>query len=282
VRSNVKIMRTINLLCFALFITITVLLTGCGKTNPKLESENADLKARIQKLEQQLQVSNAQMASQASQPASTPDLKGQLDEVQKKADTAANDLQTLNGQVEAQKAKIDELTRDLSNAQQAREKAEKALELYQDRAASAIQQFQALRSTLVDKTAEVDAYHQNYPAAQTAVTKLVDPLPESKVRRAILGVLATCTHMNDTWETAARQIQARTKTAQADYDKLLTIDGIGTNDYSINMGKNRILAPAEQENAATASRRDQQMVSLEKDLDLGIKNLQALVNGSST
>jgi len=48
------------------------------------------------------------------------------------------------------------------------------------------------------------------------------------------------------------------------------------------MGKTKILAPAEQENAATASRRDQQMVSFEKDIDLGIKNLQDLVSGQRT
>jgi hypothetical protein len=48
------------------------------------------------------------------------------------------------------------------------------------------------------------------------------------------------------------------------------------------MGKEKILAPAEQDNAAMASVRDQKMVSFEKDLDLGIKNLQDLVSGQKT
>jgi chromosome segregation ATPase len=273
-------MKTRNL--FALLIAITVLLSGCGKTNTKLESENADLKARLQKLESQLQASKSQTASEASQgsqPASIQDLKSQLDEAQKKAEAAANELQSVSSQVETQKEKIDQLMRELSDSQQAREKAEKALELYRDKAASAIKEFNALRSTLDDKTVKLDSYHQNYLATQTAVTKLVDALPESKVRRAILGVLATLTRVDDTWETAALQMQERTKEAQAGYDKFVAADGLGPNDYLINMGKRRILAPAEKENAATASRRDQQMVSFEKDIDLGIKNLQALVTG---
>src|ERR1017187_2183211 len=213
-------MKTKNLLCFALFITITVLLSGCGKTDTKLESENAALKARLQKLEQQLQAANSQTTSPAlpaSQPASSPDLTSQLDEAQKKAAAAADDLKTLSSQVETQKQQIDELTRQLANAQQAREKAEKALQLYQDKTAATIKQFQALRSTLGDKTLNADGYHQHYLATQAAVTKLADILPESKVRRAILGVLATFTQVNDTWETAARQMQTRTAEAQAHY-----------------------------------------------------------------
>jgi DNA repair exonuclease SbcCD ATPase subunit len=270
---------------FALLITITVLLSGCGKTNPGLASENASLKAHVQKLEQQLQASSGKTAPQGSQeapPAANLDLKNQLDEAQKKAAAAAEDLKTLTSQVEAQKTKIDELTRELSNAQQAREKAEKALKLYQDKTASAIKEFRALRSTLADTTAKLDAYHQNYLATQTAVNKLVAGLPESKIRRGILGVLATFTQMNDTWETADRQIQERTKTAQTDYDKFVDFGGVGPNDYVIKIGKEKILAPAERANAETASMRDEQMASFEKDLDLGIKNLQELVAGQKS
>jgi small-conductance mechanosensitive channel len=257
-------------------------LSGCGKTGTNLASENADLKARVQKLESQLQASKSQIASQGSQgsePASVQDLKSQLDEAQKKAEAAADELKSANSQVETQKAQIDQLTRDLSNAQQAREKAGQALKLYQDKATSAIKQFQALRSTLDDKTAKLDGYHQYYLATQMVVTNLVDALPESQVRRAILGVLTTFTRVDDTWETAARQMQWRTRTAKADYDKFVNLGGFGSNDYLVNLGKTRILAPAEQENAATASTRDQQMVSFEKDIDQGIKNLQDLVNG---
>jgi len=278
-------MKTKNLVCFALFMTIAVLLSGCGKTDTNLASENAGLKARIQKLEQQLQASNSPTAPQAtpaSPSASTQDLQSQLDEAQKKAEAAANELQSASSQVETQKQQINNLTRQLSDAQQAREKAEKALQLYQDKTASAIKQFQALRSTLDDKSANLDGYHQNYLATQTTVTKLVAALPESKVRREILGVLATFTQANDTWETAARQIQARTQAAQADYNRFVNVGEFGTNDYLINMGKTRILAPVEQENAATASSRDQQMVASVKDIDLAIKNLQDLAGGQKS
>ena len=260
-------------------MTLAVLLSGCGKADPKLAAENADLKARLQKLEQQLQASKSQMASPASPTASAPDLTGQLAEAQKKAEAAESDASTLRSQVEAQNAKIDSLARDLAAAQQARDKAEKALQLYRDKAASAIKQFQALNSSLGDKKATPDVYHQNYLATQAAVTKLTDALPESKVRREILGVLASFTHVNDAWETAARQMQDRTRKAQADYDKFVDFGGLGPNDSVVKMGKAKILAPAEQENAATLSGRDQQMASLEKNLDSGIKNLQALVNG---
>ena len=281
-RSKFKIMKTKNLLGFALFITIAVLLSGCGKANTNLASENADLKTRVQKLESQLQASKSQIAaegSQGSEQALVQDLKNQLDEAQKKAEAAADELKSLSSQVETQKAQIDQLTRELSNAQQAGEKAGQALKLYQDKAASAIKEFKALRSTLDDKTAKLDDYHQNYLATQTAVTNLVDALPESQVRRAILGVLATFTRVDDTWETAALQIQWRTRTAQAEYDKFVDFGGLGPNDPVVNLGKTRILAPADQENAAMASARDQQMVSFETDIDLGIKNLEDLVNG---
>jgi outer membrane murein-binding lipoprotein Lpp len=283
--SKVKTMKTKYFLVFALFITVTVLMSGCGKTDTNLASENADLKARVQQLEQQLKESGTRVASpgsQGSQPASIQDLKSQLDEAQKKAEAAANELKSVSSQLETQKQKIDDLMRELSDAQQAREKAEKALQLYQDKATSALKQFQALRNTLGDQTLRLDGYQQNYVATQTAVTKLVDALPESRVRRAILGVLATFTCINDTCKTAALQMQARTKTAQANYDEFVHFGGLGPNDYVIQMGKDKILAPAEKDNAATASERDQQVVSLEKDLDLGLKNLQALVNGPST
>ncbi|MFZ0828011.1 MAG: hypothetical protein WAO02_11365 [Verrucomicrobiia bacterium] len=275
-------MKTKYLLGFALLITITALLSGCGKATTNLESENAGLKARVQKLESQLQAANSQTASQASQSAPTDDLKNQLDAAQKQAEAAANELLSVSNQVETQKQQIDDLTRQLSGAQQAREKAEKALQLYQDKAVSAIKEFKTLRSTLDDKTAGPDGYHQNYLATQMAVTKLVAALPESKVRREILGVLATFTHADDTWETAARQMQDRTKAAQADYDKFINFGGLGPNDVVIQMGKDKILAPAEQANAVMASARDQHMVSAEQDIDLAVKNLQDLVGEQKT
>jgi hypothetical protein len=270
-RRKVKIMKTKIL--FALFITVAVLLSGCGKANPKLAAENADLKARVQKLEQQLQASKAQTAPVASQAASIQDLKSQLDEAQKKAEADANQLKLVSSLVETQKVNIDDLMGELSRCQQATEKADKALKLYQDK---------ALRSALADKPVKPDSYHQNYLAARTAVTKLAGALPESQVRRQILGVLAVFTRVNDVWEAAALEMQARTKGAQADYNQFVNFGGLGPNDVVINMGKTRILAPAEQKNAVTASSRDQQMVSFEKDIDLGIKNLQALVSGQRT
>jgi starvation-inducible outer membrane lipoprotein len=273
-------MKTKNL--FALFIAITVLLSGCGKTNTKLESENADLKARLQKLEQQLQASKTQAASQGSQPASTQDLKSQLDEAQKKAEAAANELQSASSQVETQKTTIDNLTRDLSSCQQATEKAGKALELYQDQAAAAIKEFIALRSTLGDQTAKLDGYHQNFLAMQTTVIKLLDALPESKVRRQMVTVLGMFTYVDNIWVTADWQMQARTQDAQTQYDKFVNFDGLGPNDVVIKMGKDNILAPAERKNAVTASSRDQAIVSTEKDLDVGLKNLQDLVSGQRT
>ena len=111
-RRNVEIMKAKNL--FALFITTTVLLSGCGKTDTKLQSENADLKARLQKLEQQLKAANSGTASAASQPASIQDLQSQLDEAQKKAGAAANELQSVSSQVETQKEIIVNLTRQLT------------------------------------------------------------------------------------------------------------------------------------------------------------------------
>jgi DNA repair exonuclease SbcCD ATPase subunit len=272
-------MKTKNLLCFTLFITITVLLSGCGKKDASLAAENASLKARVQKLEQQLKESNGRVASPGAPAAPSDDLKGQLDESQKRADAAAAELQSANSQLEAQKLKIDELTRQLTAAQQARVKAEQALKLYQDNTTAAIKQFLALRSTLGGQTASLDAYHQNYLATQTAVTKLVAPLPESKIRRSIMAVLATFSHANATWETTAVETQERAKVAQADYDKFVYAGGLGPNDYLRAMGQKKILAPAQQENAVAASKRDQQMVSFEKDIDVAIKNLQTLANG---
>jgi outer membrane murein-binding lipoprotein Lpp len=286
--SNFKIMKTKCFLVFGLFITVAVLVSGCGKTDKNLASENADLKARVQQLEQQLNESSNQVASagaQASQPASTRDAKNLLDEAQKEAEAAATALKSLSSQVETQKQKIDELARELADAQQAREKAEQALQLFQDKATHpdmaipALMQLQALRCALPDNTLKFDGYQQNYAATQSAVKKLVDALPESGVRQAILDVLAVFTRINDICQTAAAKMEARTKTARANYDKFVDFGGMGPNDYVIAMGHDKILAPAEKDNAATAALRDQQVVSLRKDLDLGLKNLQALMSG---
>jgi small-conductance mechanosensitive channel len=262
-----------------LFITITVLLSGCAKKDSSLAAENSSLKAQVKKLEQQLKASNSSTASQATPAAPGDDLKAQLDEAQKKADAAAAELQSVSHQLDAQKQKNDELAQQLIAAQQARLKAEQALKLYQDNTSAALKQFMALRGTLGGQTANLDAYHQNYLATQTAVTKLVAPLPESKIRRGILAVLATFTHANDTWDTAALETEERSKVAQADYDKFINAGGLGPNDYLRNMGKDRILAPVERQNAVTAGKRDQEMVASVKDIDLAIKNLQALVKG---
>jgi len=275
-------MKTKYLLAFVSFITLTVLVSDCRKADTRLESENAELKARVQQLEQQLKESTNQVAAPAApapQPAAAREAKGLLDEAQKRVEAAADELKSLHSQTEAQKQKIDELTRALATAQQAKEKAEAALRPYQQ-AAAALLQLQALRSTLPDNTLKFDGYQKNYAATQSAVGKLVDALPESQVRQAILGVLATFKHINDVCETAAAQMEARTRTARANYDKFIDFGGMGPNRYVIEMGHDKILAPAEQDNAATASQRDQQVASLRKDLDQGLKNLQALMSGS--
>jgi len=275
---NVETMKTKNL--FALFITLAVLLSGCGKANPKLESENAALKARVQKLEQQLKAANSQVASPVAQPAPNQDLKSQLEEAQKKAEADANQLQSLSSLVETQKVNIDDLMRELSNCEQATEKAQKDLQLYRDKATSALKEFKALRSTLGDQTVKADGYRQHYLAMQKSVTGTVGVLPESKVRRAILNVLDGFTYIDKTCEASDRQMQERTQRAQADYNQLVNFGGLGPNDVVIKMGKDTILAPAERENAAAAANRDQQIAAIEPNLDQGIKNLQALVNGN--
>ena len=283
VRSKVKIMKARNLLRFVLFISITALLSGCQKTDSSLQSENADLKARVQQLEQQLQASHGQAAATTqSLSASTQGLQGQLADAQKKADAAADASNSLSSQVDALKQKIDELTRQLSVAQQAQQNAEKALQLYQDKAGAALKQFQALRNTLGGPTAGLDRYHQNYLATESTVANLVAALPESTVRRQIVGVMAQFMHLDNTWETADRQMQARTRDAQATYDQFVAFGGMGPVDRLVELGQDRILAPVKEENAATASNRDRQMVSGVKDVDQGISHLQALLNGQPT
>jgi len=273
-------MNTKNLLSFALFIITAILFSGCTKTDTKLAAENADLKTRLQKLEQQLKESNSRVASQVTpgaDQASLQDLKGQLDEAQKKAEAAETELQSLKSQVDAQKAKIDQLTRDLANAQQARDKAEKALQQYLDKTAAALKEFKTLRGTLGDQTAKLDNYHQNYMATQKTVTNLVSALPDSNVRREILDVLGSFAKVDGAWATAELQMDARTKEAKADYDKFVYAGGLGPHPHLISIGQKRLLEPAEKANAVTALKRDQEMVSFEGDIDQGIKKLQTLV-----
>jgi chromosome segregation ATPase len=274
-------MKTKNSLYFALFITITVLSSGCQKTDTDLANENASLKTRIQQLEQQLHASSGQVASAQSQAAAAGDLQSQLAESQKKADSATDELKSLNSQVETLKQKVDELTRELVGAQRARGDAEKALQLYQDKAGAAVKQFRALRSTLNGKTANLNGYHQNYLNTRAAVNSELAVLPESKARRQIVGVLAMFTQVDDIWQTADRQIQARNQEAKTSYDNFVNLGGLGPNDRLIQLGQERILKPAAQKNAATAASRDQQIAASEKNLDAGIQNLQALV-GQST
>ena len=106
-------------------------------------------------------------------------------------------------------------------------------------------------------------------------------LPESKVRRQIVGVLAMFTQVDEVWQTADRQMQARTQEAKTSYDNFVNLGGLGPNDRLIQLGQERILAPVAQKNAATAADRDQKIVAAEKNLAAGIQNLQALV-GQST
>jgi cell division septum initiation protein DivIVA len=275
-------MKTINLLSFALFITITVLLSGCVKTDTTLQAENTDLKARLQKLEQQLKEATARAGSSESkgaQPAFVQELKSQLEEAQKKAEAAATELKALSSQVESQKATIDKLKQELLGAQQAREKAEKALQLYLDKAAAALKEFKALRSTMGGETVKLDNYHQNYLATQSAVNQQLAALPESRVRSTIASVLALFNRVDKTWVAADQLMQERLASAQADYDKFVYAGGLGPHDHLVKIGKAKILGPVEQENAAMVSVRDEQVTSSVKDIDLGIKKLQDMVNG---
>ena len=278
--SNVDSMKTKPLLSFALFITLTALISGCQKTDAKLQSENADLKARVQQLEKQVEAANGQAASAQSQTAATGDLQSQLAEAQKKADTATDQLKSLSSQVDALKQKVNDLTTELEGTRQARQKAEQALQLYQEKASSALKQFQALRSTLGGSATGLDTYHQKYLATQSAVSSSLAALPESQIRRQIAAVLAQFTQVDNIWQTANRQIQARTQEAQADYNKLMDFGGLGPNRYTTEMGKDHILTPAAKANATTALNRNQQMVMQGLNVDRGIQSLQALLNGS--
>ena len=270
-------MKTKNPLYLALVVAITALSTGCQKTDTDLATENATLKTRVQQLEQQLQAANGQMATTQSQAASAQDLSSQLNEAQKKADSASDELKSLTSQVEALKQQVNQLSSELTGTRQARDNAEKALQLYQDKAGAALKQFQALRSTLNGKTANLNGYHQNYLNTQSAVNNELAVLPESKVRRQIVGVLVMFTHLDDVWQTADKQMQARTQEAKASYDNFVSLGGLGPVDRLVELGQERILAPAAQKNAATAANRDQQIVASEKLLDQGIMNLQDLL-----
>lgn len=271
-------MKTRTLLGLALCIIVTAFLSGCGKTDANLQSENADLKARVQQLEQQLQASSGKAAA-PSASASNQDLQGQLAEAQKKADAADDELKSLQGQVDSLKQKVDDLTRQLTASQQARQNAENALQLYKDKASSALRQFQALQKSLGGQPPEFDAYHQKYIAAQAIINSSLTALPESTVRRQIASVRAQFVRLDNIWETANQQIQARTAEAQAQYDKFIQFGGLGPNRYVLQIGKDKILGPAEQANAAAISSRNQQMVSSAKDVGEGIEKLQALLNG---
>ncbi len=272
-------MKTTSLLSFALLITITALVSGCQKTDANLQSENAGLKARVQQLEQQLQASKGETAAAAPSLAAAQGVQSQLAAAQKKAESAADELKSLSGQVDGLKQKIDQLTQQLNDAQQARQKAEQALQLYQDKAGAALKQFQALRSALGGQTARLDGYHQNYLATQSAVNTSLAALPESRIRRQIAAVLARFTQIDSLWETADRQMQARTQEARTRYNTFVDLGGLGPVDRLVELGHTYILAPVKQENAATAANRDQQIASQTRNLDQGIQNLQALLNG---
>lgn len=272
-------MKTKNLLSFALFITLTAFLSGCQKTDANLQSENADLKSRVQQLEKQLQAAKGETAVAASSSAAAGDLQGQLAQAQQQAETAMAESKSLSSQLSALKQKVDELTRELAGTQQARLKAEQDLQLYKDKAATALKQFLALRGTLGGSTAGLDTYHQKYLTTQSAVNSSLAALPESQIRRQIAAVLTQFTQLDNTWQTADRQIQARSLAAQTEYNKLMDFGGLGPNRYTVEMGKDKILAPAAKENAATALSRNQQMLSQAKNLDPGIQTLQGLLNG---
>lgn len=272
-------MKTKNPLYLALVVTITVLSSGCQKTDTDLANENATLKTRVQQLEQQLQTANGQISTTQSQAASAQDLTSQLSEAQKRADSASDELKSLSSQVEALKLKVNDLTSELTGTRQARDSAEKALQLYQDKAGAALKQFQALRSTLNGKAANFNGYHPNYLKTQSAVNSTLAVLPESKVRRQIASVLAQFTQVDTVWQTADRQMQARTLEAKANYDKFVSLGGLGPVDRLVELGQERILAPAAQQNAVTAANRDQQIVASEKLLDQSIGSLQNLLTG---
>jgi len=277
-------MKTKYRLAFVSFITLTVLVSSCKKADTNLASENAQLKARVQQLEQQLKEAGTVVpppAAPESSQASVLALKSQLDEAQKKAESTADNLKANNAQLATQQQKIDDLTGQLSAAQQAADKAEKDSQLCRDKSA-ALMQLQTLRSTLADEMPGLERFPQNYAAAQPGVTKLAAGITDSKVRSAVASVWAVFTRINDTCKAATAQMDERSRIAQANYDKFVDFGGMGPNDYVIAMGKEKILEPAKTDNLATAAMRDEQVISLKKDLDVALKNLEALVNGQST
>lgn len=252
-------------------LIIPLLLTGCG--NAKLETENAELKTRLENLERQLQDSNKQIGSQQTQ---INYLQGELDGAKKTADKSETDLKSASVQIEKQKESVNKLTRDLSDCQKDKEKNEKQLEIYHGKAASAVGELKALRSSLDEQTIKLDSYNQNYLNTKMQVTRLVEGLPESGVKRNIVATLLVFKGIENTWEDANKEIEERTKHAQHDYDTYGQPSNVRALKERVN-----ILREALNANFVSASNRDQKIASYKGDIDKILNNLESLINGES-
>lgn len=254
-----------------------MLLSGCGKA--KLEADNAALKTQLEKLQQQLQDSSKQIGAQQ---ATINYSQSQLDEAKKRADKSDVELKSVNSQIETQKEKIQSLTKNVSDCQKDKEKDEKDLERYRDKTKSAVGGLKALRSTFEEQTIQFDSYSHNYLETKMETMKLVDALPESEVKRKILGTLQFFSDIKNTWENANNEMTKRIEKAQendeSEYRRIYAINVARV----ASLHRQLVVLGAQKENLVTKLNRDLKISSSKQEIDQQLKKLQDLMNGQKT
>ncbi len=191
---------------YALLGLCSLVLVGCNSElkheNETLKREQDALKKDASSLQQQLQEMRAEIATSKS---ATDRLKDELDQSKESLLKLKEELSSARIRLDMQNINVEKLTKDLMESQKAKEKAEKSLELYRDKASAACRELKSLRGSFDESTIQFDDFNRNYIATKMEVTKLIDVLPESEIRRRIVAILQTFSGMKTAWEDSQEE-----------------------------------------------------------------------------
>lgn len=135
--------------------------------------------------------------------------KRENEALKKEAAELQQQLREIRTEVVADKSALENVTKELSETKKAKEKAEKALEIYRDKASSAYRELKSLRGIFDESSVKLDEFSRSYLSAKMEITKLVDVVPESQMKRQIISVLQLFSDIKTIWEKSNQDMEDR-------------------------------------------------------------------------
>lgn len=252
----------------AILSLASLLFAGCDSA---VKHENATLKNEVANLQQRLQDIRAEAATNK---VSIERIRAEFDQQNSVFLKTKEELSASKLQLEMLRVNLDKLTKDLSEETKAKEKAEKALESYRDKTSAAYRELKALRGIFDEKSVKLVDFNQNYLTAKREVTKLVDAMPESSVKRRIFAIVESFSEIKTVWEKSIEDMENRQAQGKIEILGWNTVGGVGKNSVEKVEGEGKIRIKVIEDMGAIAKSRADKVANLKTDIDRQLQELR--------